>query len=151
MIGILSAIVWSPLVGLAVVLMLPEANRKRVRSVALIGAAVPLVLSVSLLARFERTIGAPQFAESHSWIPELGMTYTLAVDGLSLPLILLTVLLVFVALLSSLHIGRNPKAFYIWVLLLEFSCLGVFAARDWFLLYVFWEIALVPMLSLIHI
>jgi len=129
--------------------MLPEANRERVRSVALIGAAVPLVLSVSLLARFDRTAGAPQFAESHSWIPELGMTYTLAVDGLSLPLILLTVLLVFVALLSSLHIGRNPKAFYIWVLLLEFSCLGVFAARDWFLLYVFWEIALVPMFFLI--
>jgi NADH-quinone oxidoreductase subunit M len=129
--------------------MLPEANRARLRASALIAAAVPLVLSVALLARFDWTTAAPQFAESHTWIPELGMTYTLAVDGLSLPLILLTTLLVFVALLSTLHIARNPKAFFIWVLLLEFSCLGVFVARDWFLLYVFWEIALVPMFFLI--
>ncbi|MDQ3645378.1 MAG: NADH-quinone oxidoreductase subunit M, partial [Actinomycetota bacterium] len=129
--------------------MLPEENRARVRTVALLAAAVPLALSLSLLLGFDRSAAAPQFGESHTWIPELGMTYTLAVDGLSLPLVLLTTVLVLVALLSSLHISRSPKSFYIWVLLLEFSCLGVFLARDWFLLYVFWEIALVPMFFLI--
>jgi len=129
--------------------MLPEDNRARIRAAALVAAAVPLALSLSLLASFDRAAAGPQFGESRTWIPELGMTYTLAVDGLSLPLILLTTLLVFVALLSSLHIARSPKAFYMWVLLLEFSCLGVFVARDWFLLYVFWEIALVPMFFLI--
>lgn len=140
---------WTPLIGLGLVLMLPEENRARVRAVALVGAAVPLALSVSLLLGFDRSATAPQFGESQTWIPELGMTYTLAVDGLSLPLVLLTTLLVFVALVSSMHVSRSPKAFYIWVLLLEFSCLGVFLARDWFLLYVFWEIALVPMFFLI--
>ena len=129
--------------------MIPQDNPARVRAAALVAAAVPLALSLSLLADFDRADATPQFGESHTWIPELGMTYTLAVDGLSLPLVLLTTLLVFVALLSSLHIARSPKTFYVWVLLLEFSCLGVFVARDWFLLYVFWEIALVPMFFLI--
>ncbi|MDQ3619136.1 MAG: NADH-quinone oxidoreductase subunit M [Actinomycetota bacterium] len=137
------------MIGLAVVLLIPQDNPGRVRAAALVAAAVPLVLSMSLLLTFDRAATAPQFGESRTWIPELGMTYTLAVDGLSLPLILLTTLLVFVAVLSSLHVARSPKAFYVWVLLLEFSCLGVFAARDWFLLYVFWEIALVPMFFLI--
>ncbi|HWC14501.1 MAG TPA: NADH-quinone oxidoreductase subunit M [Actinomycetota bacterium] len=141
--------VWTPLIGLFVVLMLPPDNPTRVRAVALLAAAIPLALSVSLLVGFDSTATGTQFGESHTWIPELGMTYTLAVDGLSLPLVLLTAFLVFVALLSSLHIARSPKAFYVWVLLLEFSCLGVFLARDWFLLYVFWEIALVPMFFLI--
>ena len=113
------------------------------------GAAVPLALSLRLLADFDRSVAGPQFGESYTWIPELGMTFTLGVDGLSLPMVLLTTLLSFVALLSSVHIARNPKAFYMWMLLLEFSCLGVFVARDWFLLYVFWEIALVPMFFLI--
>lgn len=97
------AIVWTPLIGLAALLMLPEGNRVRVRAVAAVASAVPLVLTLSLLARFDRAATAPQFGESQTWIPELGMTYTLAVDGLSLPLILLTTLLVFIALLSSLH------------------------------------------------
>jgi len=131
------------------VLFLPQHNPARIRAAALVAAAVPLVLAFSLLASFDRGASSTQFAESRTWIPELGMTYTLAVDGLSLPLVLLTTLLVFIALLSSLHIPRSPKAFYMWVLLLEFSCLGVFVARDWFLLYVFWEIALVPMFFLI--
>lgn len=147
--GILSAIVWTPLIGLVVILLLPKDKPAWVRGAALATAAIALVLSWSLLASFDRAAENPQFAESLTWIPELGMTYTLAVDGLSLPLLLLTTLLVFVALLGSLHIARSPRSFYAWVLLLESSCLGVFAARDWFLLYVFWEVALVPMFFLI--
>ncbi len=147
--GILSAIVWAPLVGLVVVLLVPRDKPPVVRAVALVAAGTSLVLSWSLMAGFDRSADNPQYGESLTWIPELGMTYTLGVDGLSLPLILLTTLLVFAALLGSFHIVRSPKAFYAWVLLLETSCLGVFAARDWFLLYVFWEVALVPMFFLI--
>jgi NADH-quinone oxidoreductase subunit M len=147
--GVLSAIVWAPVIGLAIVLALPKDRTALVRAAALLAAGTSLVLSWSLLAGFDRAAEATQYAESRTWIPELGMTYTLAVDGLSLPLVLLTTLLVFVALLGSHYITTNPKAFYSWMLLLESSCLGVFAARDWFLLYVFWEVALVPMFFLI--
>lgn len=131
------------------VLMTPHAKPAVTRAMALLASGATFVLSWALLFHFDRASDAPQYAESHTWIPELGMTYTLAVDGLSLPLILLTTLLVLVALLGGQHIERSPKPFYAWMLLLEFSCLGVFAARDWFLLYVFWEVALVPMFFLI--
>ncbi len=147
--GVLSAIIWTPVIGLVAMLFLPKEKVALIRGLALVAAGTPLVLSWSLLATFDRAAQNPQYGESLTWIPELGMTYTLGVDGLSLPLILLTTLLVFVAVLGSLHVPRNPRAYYSWVLLLESSCLGVFAARDWFLLYVFWEVALVPMFFLI--
>lgn len=147
--GVLSAIIWAPVIGLVVVMLLPKDKAALVRAAALVAAGTSLVLSWSLLAGFDRAAQSPQFTESRTWIPELGMTYTLGVDGLSLPLVLLTTLLVFVALLGSDCITANPKAYYFWMLLLESSCLGVFAARDWFLLYVFWEVALVPMFFLI--
>jgi NADH-quinone oxidoreductase subunit M len=147
--GILSAIVWAPLAGLLVVLLAPKEKPELARAAAVVSAGLTLVLSWGLLFTFDPSVEGPQYAESLNWIPELGMTYTLALDGLSLPLMLLTTLLVFVAVLGSLHIARDPKSFYAWVLLLECSCLGVFAARDWFLLYVFWEVALIPMFFLI--
>ena len=136
--GVLSAIIWAPVVGLVVVLLLPKDKTAVVRGAALVAAGASLVLSGSLLAGFDRAAQRPQFTESRTWIPELGMTYTLGLDGLSLPLVLLTTLLVFVALLGSDYITTNRKAYYSWMLLLESSCLGVFAARDWFVLYVFW-------------
>jgi len=146
---ILSIITWLPLVGLAVIVLLPSGRDALVRAVALATAGGGLVLSWGLLASFDRGSAEQQFTERATWIPELNMTYALGVDGLSFPLVLLTTLLTVVALIASKSIQRNPKGYYAWMLLLEFSILGVFVARDWFLFYVFWEIALVPMFFLI--
>jgi len=147
--GILTATIWLPVAGLAVILVLPKGQAAVAKGVALVAAGGSLVLSWGMLASFDRSSSAPQFTERAQWIPELGMTYSLGVDGLSFPLILLTTLLTVVALLASSKIERSPKAYFAWMLLLEFSILGVFSARDWFLFYVFWEIALVPMFFLI--
>jgi NADH-quinone oxidoreductase subunit M len=119
--------------------------------VALTTAGGSLALSWGLLATFDRSSSEPQFTERATWIPELGMTYSLGVDGLSYPLVLLTTVLTVVALIASLKVERSPKAYFAWMMLLEFAILGVFVARDWFLFYVFWEIALVPMFFLIGI
>ncbi len=146
---ILSIITWLPIVGLVVILLLPRGQAALAKAVALAAAGGSLVISWGLLASFDRSSSEPQFTEQATWIPELGMTYTLGLDGLSYPLVLLTTLLTVVALIASLKVDRNPKAYFAWMLLLEFSILGVFAARDWFLFYVFWEIALVPMFFLI--
>ncbi|MFN2390132.1 MAG: NuoM family protein [Actinomycetota bacterium] len=143
-----SIIVWLPIAGLAAVLLTPRARPAVAKGVATAAAGVVLAGAVVLAAGFDASSSAPQYLDSRTWIPELGMSYTVGVDGLSMPLILLCTLLVFVAVVSS-KIETAPRAFYAWLLLLEFSCLGVFAARDWFLLYVFWEIALVPMFFLI--
>ncbi len=146
---ILSAITWLPMVGVAVILLLPRSQVALVKGVALAVAGGTLVLSWGMLASFERSSSEQQFTEQMTWIPELGMTYTLGVDGLSFPLILLTTLLTVVALIASLTVDHNPKGYFVWMLLLEFAILGVFVSRDWFLFYVFWEIALVPMFFLI--
>ncbi|MDQ3343714.1 MAG: NADH-quinone oxidoreductase subunit M, partial [Actinomycetota bacterium] len=146
---ILTVITWLPILGLVAILLLPRGQTALTKGVALAAAGATLVLSWGLLLRFDRSSSEPQFTEQSTWIPELGMTYTLGVDGLSYPLVLLTTLLTVVALMASLKVGRNTKAYFAWMLLLEFSILGVFVARDWFLFYVFWEIALVPMFFLI--
>ena len=148
---ILTAITWLPIVGVAVIMLLPRGQARLAKAVALAAAGGSLVLSWGLLISFDRSSSEPQFTERTTWIPELGMTYSLGVDGLSFPMILLTTLLSVVALIASLKVDRNIKAYFAWMLLLEFAILGVFVARDWFLFYVFWEIALVPMFFLIGI
>jgi len=146
---ILTAITWLPIVGVAVIMLLPRGQARLAKAVALAAAGGSLVLSWGLLISFDRSSSEPQFTERTTWIPELGMTYSLGVDGLSFPMILLTTVLSVVALIASLKVDRNIKAYFAWMLLLEFAILGVFVARDWFLFYVFWEIALVPMFFLI--
>jgi NADH-quinone oxidoreductase subunit M len=148
---ILSIIIWLPIVGLAAIVLLPRAQAALVRSIALITAGACLALSWGLLGYFDRGTAEQQFTERRTWIPELGMSYSLGVDGLSLPLVLLTTLLMFVALVASKSITKSPKGYYAWMLMLEFSILGVFVAQDWFLFYVFWELALVPMFFLIGV
>jgi len=146
---ILTAITWLPIVGLAVIMLLPRGHTTLAKAVALAAAGGSLVLSWGLLFSFDRSSSEPQFTERTTWIPELGMTYSLGVDGLSFPMILLTTVLSVVALTASLKVDSNVKAYFAWMLLLEFAILGVFVSRDWFLFYVFWEIALVPMFFLI--
>ena len=146
---ILTAITWLPIVGVAVIMLLPRGQARLAKAVALAAAGGSLVLSWGLLISFDRSSSEPQFTERTTWIPELGMTYSLGVDGLSFPMILLTTVLSVVALIASLKVDSNVKAYFAWMLLLEFAILGVFVARDWFLFYVFWEIALVPMFFLI--
>jgi len=148
---ILTVITWLPFVGAVGILLLPRAQATLARVVALAAAGGSLALSWGLLTRFDRSSSEPQFTEQSTWIPELGMTYSLGVDGLSYPLVLLTTVLTVVALIASLKVERSPKAYFAWMMLLEFAILGVFVARDWFLFYVFWELALIPMFFLIGI
>jgi NADH-quinone oxidoreductase subunit M len=146
---ILSLITWVPLAGVLIVLLVPKRHVQLIRSVAAACATVSLVLASSLFFRFDRDTAALQFTERREWIPELGMTYVLGVDGLSFPLLLLATLLSLVAVIASFSITERVKGYFAWLLLLEFAILGVFVAQDWFLFYVFWEMGLVPMFFLI--
>ncbi len=146
---ILSTITWLPLLGVLVILFLPKQRVQLIQSVALVFTALSFVLSWSLLFSFNRNTTALQFTERREWIPELGMTYALGIDGLSFPLILLTTLITLVAVIASFGIQDGVKGYFAWFLLLEFAVLGVFVAQDWFLFYVFYEVGLVPMFFLI--
>jgi len=146
---ILSLLTWTPFIGVVIILFLPKQNVKLIQTVALACATISLVLTWSLLFRFDGNSAGLQFSERREWIPELGMSYVLGIDGLSFPLLLLATLLNLVAVIASLSITERVKPYFAWFLLLQFAILGVFVSQDWFLFYVFWEIGLVPMFFLI--
>ncbi len=113
---------------------------------------VEFLLSLFLLKGFDFHMRGFQWVEHARWLPDLAASYHLGVDGLSLSLILLTTFLTFVATLSSLnYIQKQVKEYYITLLILETGMLGVFAALDLLLFFVFWEVMLLPMYLLIGI
>lgn len=146
---ILHALVWLPLVGMAVVLLGPSS---RAKYVAFWWSLAILVLSLGLWWAFDAGEGGFQFASSSPWIESWGVGYSLALDGISLFMVLLTTFTTVVAILGSFnYIRKHEKAFYALMLLMETGVVGVFVAVDLFLFYVFWEITLVPMYFIIGV
>ena len=149
--GILSTILWIPLLGVLAILFVPKQAIAAIRGIAVLCAAGSFALSWNLFRSFDQTTAALQFVERVKWVPEMGMTYTLGVDGLALPMVMLTTLLSLVAVVASFSIQERIKGYFAWFLLMEFAILGVFMAQDWFLFYMFYEITLIPMFFLIGI
>jgi NADH-quinone oxidoreductase subunit M len=147
----LSLILWAPFFGALLVALLPAAQPRLIRGLALFHAGLALVLSWSLLAGFDRSTAAIQFAEQVVWSSTIGVSYALGVDGLSLPMVLLATLLTVVALLASDRVTAGVKGYHAWLLVLEFAMLGVFMARDWSLFFMFWELTLIPLFFLIDL
>lgn len=148
---ILSLMIFPPLVGMVVVMALPKNAHKLLQWTTVAFATVPLLVSLVMLARFDWATSAMQFTERFDWIPSLGIQYSLGVDGISVPLILLTTLLSLLCVIASFNIKDRVKEYMAFFLLLETGMIGVFCALDFFLFYIFWEVMLVPMYFLIGI
>ena len=110
-----------------------------------------LALALCLWARFDTTSTGVQFAEKQLWVPGLNIHYFLGIDGLSLPMVLLTTLLGFLAVLISWNIEHRVKLYFAVLLILETGILGVFTALDFVLFFLFWEVELLPMFLLIAV
>jgi len=150
--GFLTLILWLPVAGAFVLLFIPRQRVETIRLVALVTAVADLAASVWAGVLFDVAhAGVLQLEERVPWIPSIGVTYHLAVDGLSLPLVLLTTLLTVLCVIYSWRVDRRPKEYMILFLLLETGLVGVFLALDFFLFYVFWELSLVPMYFIIGI
>ena len=108
-------------------------------------------LSGLLFAVFDRSATGLQFVEKARWIPQWGISYFLGVDGISLPMVVLTGLLTFVAVLVSWKLELRPKEYFALLMVLETAMLGVFASMDLLLFFLFWELELAPMYLLIGI
>ena len=147
---ILTILIAVPLAGALLIALLP---RGIARYGALLLALISFVLSLYLWANWpEYTTTAYQFEQSFYWLPQLGVSYHVGVDGLSLFLILLTTFLTPLCMLASwTEITRRPKEFVVCLLLLQGIVIGVFAALDVILFYIFWEAVLIPMALLIGI
>lgn len=148
---ILTYMVFLPFVGMILVLLQKNENFNAIRWTSALFTFIPLVLSFFLVANYDGSTSVMQFVEHHEWIPSLGVSYRLGADGLSVPMLFLTALLGFVSVIASFNIKYRVKEYFAFFLLLVTGMMGVFAALDFFLFYIFWEIVLVPMYFLIGI
>jgi NADH-quinone oxidoreductase subunit M len=154
---ILSWITFFPLIGAAVILLLPSSREKWVKWIGLAATLPPLFWSLQLYQNFERVFSGKhleqfQFTEGpYAWIESFNISYFLGVDGISISMVILTTLISCIAVLASFNIKRQLKAYFALFLLLETGMLGVFCSLDFFLFYVFWEVMLLPMYFLIGI
>lgn len=162
---VLSLILLSPLLGILVLVLIPRHRSGWMKTAVIVTTLVPLVLSFWLYAGYDKQQGGTSFDEQLSWaeVPlnkesqsgvsafTFTLQYALGIDGLSLPLLLLTALVTAMAAFAAVHVKKRWKSFFIWFLLLETGMLGVFLARDVFLFFVFFEVTLIAMYFLIGI
>lgn len=147
----LSLLIFVPLAGAVLVLFLNEKQHATIRTVATFIAAIPVVLVGMMWAQWDYSAVGMQFTEYHEWIPSLGVAYRLGVDGMSFAMLALTAFIGLIAVIASYGIEKRVKDYYALLLLLLAGINGVFAALDYVLFYVFWELVLVPMYFLIGI
>ncbi len=148
---ILSIVLLTPLVGLLGLLLIPSSKPKAIRLWANIASFAGFLVCLPLVFRFDRSKDF-QFVEKADWIPSIGASYHLGIDGYSLLLIVLTGLLGFLSILSSWNAIQNRlKEYYANFFVLQTGMLGVFMALDFLLFFVFWELVLVPMYFIIAI
>src|ERR1700720_3445850 len=148
----LAIILFTPLVGALILLLVDKRNENAIRWVANIVAFVGFVISVPLWFWYNPSNADFQLAERAPWIRSVGADYYLGVDGLSTLLILLTTMMGSIAVLSSwTAITERVKEYYIFLLVLQTGMLGAFMSLDFLLFFLFWEVMLVPMYFLIGI
>src|SRR5215471_10462316 len=147
---ILSCIIAVPIAGSIVCMLVPARRPEIAKAVGYFATMVTLGLAAWMLWSFEPHTSKFQFLEQQSWIPKLGVTYLVGVDGISLFMVVVTALLFPIGLLASeRYITVRVKAYVAWFLLLEGAIMGIFLALYLILFFVFWELMLVPMYFLI--
>ena len=150
--NILSLITYLPAAAALVLLLFPRGSEKAVKTFAFLASVATFLLSLHLFYHFDGSIGQMQFEESFSWIEGGVISHHMGVDGISLFLILLTTFITPLAVLSSWNaITSRVKPYMACMLMLETGMIGVFAALDLVLFYVFWEVMLIPMYFLIGV
>jgi NADH-quinone oxidoreductase subunit M len=149
---ILSVLIWLPVLGGVIMLALGDHGAALGRWVALLTTAATFGISTLLWVYFDTSTPLMQFTEQHDWIPALHSSYSLGVDGIAMPLILLTTFITpLVVIASWTVIEKKPGQYYAAFLILEGLMIGVFAALDGLLFYVLWEAMLIPMFIIIGV
>ena len=150
---LLSVVIWLPIAGAIVVLLLGSGARAQLgKQVALGVSILTFVASIPLYTRFDTSTAAMQFVEKVPWILRFKAYYALGVDGISMPLVLLTTFLTPLVVIAGWQVIKlRPAQYFASFLLLEGMMIGVFAATDALLFYIFWEAMLVPMFIIIGV
>lgn len=148
---ILSVIVLTPIVAGMLILLIPDERKNEVRVTALAAATFALLLSIWAYFSYDISAGGYQFVEKYTWLPSLGISYQVGLDGINAPLVLLTGVVMFTGVLVSWGIEDRPREFFAFLFVLATGVFGVFVSLDLFMLLFFYEIAVFPMYLLISI
>src|SRR6202163_2953562 len=150
--GWLSVVIWLPIAGGLVTLPLGDQRERMARWAALVSSLLTLVACAPLYAGFANGTANFQFIERLAWIPALRSQYYLGVDGISLPLILLTAFMTVPVIIAGWSVvDKRPAQYYAAFLIMEGLMIGVFCALDSLLFYFFWEAMLIPMFVIIGV
>jgi NADH-quinone oxidoreductase subunit M len=143
-------VIWlAPIVGAVIILLIPQERHTEIRMTALAAAFVAMALSLSAYFAYDTQVGGWQFEESAQWVPSLGISYHVGADGMNLPMLALTGVVIFTGVMVSWGIVDRPREFFVFLLLLTGGVFGVFMSLDLFLLFFFYELAIFPMYVLI--
>lgn len=149
--GLLSLVIWLPLIGALLLLLIPESKPKAIKAAGLAIGVLTFVASLGLLVQFDPSKFTFQLQEFEPWLTSLGINYQIGVDGISIWLVILTTFLTIFALGYSVYVDKRIRLYMALLLMLETAMLGAFLSLDLILFYTFFELSLVPMYFLIAV
>ncbi|MBW4513840.1 MAG: NAD(P)H-quinone oxidoreductase subunit 4 [Timaviella obliquedivisa GSE-PSE-MK23-08B] len=148
----LTAIVLLPLVASLLIPVLPDKQGKLIRWYAMgVGLADFFLICYTFWNHYDASSSTFQLVEKYAWIPQIGLNWSVSVDGLSAPLVLLASLVTTLAMFAAWRVDRRPRLFYFLMLMLYAAQIGVFIAQDILLFFIMWEVELIPVYLLVCI
>lgn len=141
---LLSLTLFIPIIGAIFIMALPKDQEKAIKYIAAGSTFISLVLSLIVFITYDRSAGGMQFIENIPWVADLGVSYALGVDGISLPLLLLTNLIGFSGVYASWNISPRGKEFFALLLILITGVMGTFVTTDLFIFFMFYEVVVIP-------
>ncbi|WP_407307668.1 NuoM family protein [Desulfosporosinus sp. SB140] len=148
---LLPLILLAPLLAMFIIVFLPKEETKTIKIVAALGTFVAMAFSLYVFFAYDRTTGGMQFTLTIPWVPDLGVNLAFGVDGISLPMLLLTNLIGFSSIYASWNMEKRAKEFFILLLILITGVMGTFIARDLFIFFLFYEIVVIPIYIMVII
>ncbi|HYF83652.1 MAG TPA: NADH-quinone oxidoreductase subunit M [Clostridia bacterium] len=148
---ILFIIMLAPIIGAISLLFVPEKQDKVIKTIAALAAGIALALSFVAYLNYSSQAGGMQFTEQYTWVKGFGIDFSLGVDGLSMPMVLLTSIILFSGVFVSWKLENRVKEFFFYMLVLVGGVFGVFMSRDLLLMFLFIEMAVIPKFILINV
>jgi NADH-quinone oxidoreductase subunit M len=138
-----------PLLGAMLIMGLPAQQHKGIKWTAAFATLISLLLSIAVFLAYDRAAGGMQFVETIPWIKDLGVNYALGVDGISIPMLLLTNLIGFSSVYASWNLAERVKEFFALLLILIAGVMGTFITTDLFIFFLFYEVVVIPIYLLV--
>jgi len=146
---ILAITLFAPVLGAILIMLLPPDREKTIKSIAAVFTFISMALSIWVWFAYDRIQGGLQFVQQIPWVADLGVTFALGVDGISIPMLLLTNLIGFSAVYASWRINDRVKEFFSLLLILITGVMGTFSATDLFIFFLFYEVVVIPIYLLV--